>query len=402
MHPAPTPLTLPQGPLWMVDDEPELVQATVALLTRELGEGQVRGTSDPREVADWVELERPGALITDVRMPHLNGLELVTRLHQKWGPVPVVVVTAFPTAQVSQQATAGRFAYLPKPFTYRALRETLSRVCSQPAPSAFSGAIAVSMLGEVVQLYGLANRTGILSVISDQGVGDIGFDGGRVIDARTGERTGVDAFNAILSWTSGSFHWQTGAPPEHTIHTGLSELLLEAYRLRDEGQAGAASGEGHAESPGNDDPFAELDLDFSPEPAPAPGPAGNPQQATRGSNVLDNLSKLERADGFLGAAVFDTRSDTCIATVNRQPGFNIEQSVTGHAEVLRAKRDTIQRLQLDDQLEDIVISQTREYHLLRLCRRQPSLFVYLTLDRTKANLAMARHLLLDVERDLVL
>jgi CheY-like chemotaxis protein len=374
----------------MVDDEPELVQATVALLTRELGDTQVRGSTDPREVVDWIEAQKPGALITDVRMPHLNGLELVTRLHQKWGPVPVVVITAFPTAQVDQQASAGRFAYLPKPFTFRSLRETLARICSQPAPSAFSGAIAVSMLGEVVQLYGLANRTGTLQVVSNQGVGDIGFDSGRVVDARTGEMIGVDAFNTILGWSSGSFGWHGGIPEQHTINVGLSELLLEAYRQRDERDAGITN---KSTSEIHDDPFSDLDQALS---------MIEDMPVAEGNNVQANLSKLERAEGFLGAAVFDIRSDTCVASVDRKTGLDVSAAAIGHADVVRAKQETISRLNLNDTLEDIVISQTREYHLLRLCRRQPSLFVYLLLDRAKANLAMARHLLSDVERDMVL
>lgn len=379
-----TPRTtgLPPGPFWMVDDEPELVSATVGMLSSVVGPTQIRGSTDPREVASWIERERPTALITDVRMPHVNGLELVQRLHQKWGPVPVVVMTAFPTAQVDQDARAGRFAYLPKPFTFQALRETLTRICAQPAPSAFSGAIAVSMLGEVVQLYGLANRTGTLLVNSDAGVGEVGFDSGRVVDARAGERVGVEAFNEILSWTSGGFSWSTAAPAARTITTGLSELLIDAYRLRDEKSAGVTT---------SDDDDLGLSAFDELERAPV----------ARDNNVRDNLSRLERVDGFLGAALYDMDAGVCVSSVDKGAG-EMERAVAGHVELLQAKRRTISKLQLEDELEDIVITLGRQYHLLRLCRRRSQLFFFLTLDRTKANLAMARYLLSDVERDIVL
>ncbi|MBL9039649.1 MAG: response regulator [Archangium sp.] len=383
----------PSGPFWMVDDEPELVRATVGMLGRELGASQIRGSTDSREVLAWIERERPAALITDVRMPHLNGLELVTRLHERWGAVPVVVMTAYPTAQVDQETRAGRFAYLPKPFTFQSLRETLTRVCAQPAPSAFSGAIAVTMLGEVVQLYGLANRTGTLRVDSDSGVGEIGFDRGRVVHAVAAGAQGIDAFNTILSWTSGSFSWIQRAPGESTIHLGLSELLLEAYRLRDERDAGIA-------------PSASAD-DVSIDDALLDGLDAEATIVEKGfapstSNVRDNLTKLELADGFLGAALFDLESNTCVAAVDHPPGRDVAVAISGHADLVMAKQQTISRLELDDELEDIVISLGREYHLLRLCRRQPSYFFFLKLDRAKANLAMARYLLSDVERDIVL
>jgi len=370
----------------MVDDEPELVRATVGMLASVVGPSQIRGSTDPREVAMWIEKERPTALITDVRMPHVNGLELVSRLHEKWGPVPVVVVTAFPTAQVDHEARAGRFAYLPKPFTFQALRETLVRVCAQPAPSAFSGAIAVSMLGEVVQLYGLANRSGTLLVQSNHGVGEIAFESGRVVDARAGTLSGVDAFNDILSWTSGGFSWSGTPAREHTISTGLSELLIDAYRMRDEREAGVQS----TESGINLDSLTEL-----------AGEALVADGAGTGNNVVSNLSRLERADGFLGAALVDLEKHACVASVDHGSMSGLEALGLGHVDLVQAKRRVIRDLELDDELEDIVISLGREYHLLRLCRSRPRYYFFLTLDRSRANLAMARYLLSDVERDIV-
>lgn len=376
----------------MVDDEPELVNATVAMLVREVGEGQVRGTTDPREVSNWIMNERPTALITDVRMPHVTGLDLVARLHQRWGPVPVVIITAYPTAQVDEAARAGRFAFLPKPFSFQALKETLVRVCTPGGASAFSGAIAVSMLGEVVQLYGLANRTGTLRVAAPDGVGEIAFESGRVTDANAPGLRSVAAFNTILSWTSGSFSWDPTPPREHTIHAGLSELLIEAYRLRDEHDAGI-------DSAPSTDPDSMMDLAFD--------ALMNDDQAVavtqkHQGNVAAQLKKLERLEGFLAAALFDMDENASVAALDHDAGPDINHSVLGHVELVQAKRRTIANLHLDDDVEDIVITLPGEYHLLRLCRQHRHLFFFLTLDRKTANLAMARYLLANVEQDIVL
>ena len=401
-------MPLPTGPFWMVDDEPELVSATVAMLAREVGTAQVRGSTDPREVFSWLDSEKPAALITDVRMPHVNGLELVSKLHERWGPVPVVIITAYPTAQVDEAARAGRFAYLPKPFSFQALRETLIRICAQGGPAAFSGAIAVSMLGEVVQLYGLANRTGFLRVNAPDGEGEIAFESGRVIDAAAPGLRGIPAFNAILSWNSGGFSWDANHPREQTIHGGLSELLIDAYRLRDEKDAGVNSGSGRT-GPGLDDDdltdqaFDALmgDLDME-EPSAGSSAAVAAEAEDDDSNVGAKLQKLERLEGFLAAALFDMSAGRCVAALERDPAAEIREAVLGHAELVEAKRRTISRLQIDDDLEDIVITLPDEYHLLRLCRHHPQLFFYLTLDRSEANLAMARYLLSNVEKDIVL
>lgn len=374
----------------MVDDEPELVNATTAMLAREVGEGHVRGTSDPRDVVQWLADERPAVLITDVRMPHVTGLELVTRLHERWGPVPVVIITAYPTAQVDEAARAGRFAFLAKPFSFQALRDTLLRVCVPAGASAFSGAIAVSMLGEVVQLYGLANRTGLLRVSTSEGVGEIGFHSGRVIDATAPGVRGVEAFNTILAWTSGSFGWEPTPPREHTIHGGLSELLIDAYRLRDEQE------HHHDDEPATD-PDAQMESAFD-------ALLHNDEDiavAVTG-NVEEQLQKLERLEGFRAVAFYDMDRGVTLASIDRNLGVDVTHAVMGHAEVVEAKQKTVLDLQLDDEVEDIVITLRDEYHLLRLCRQHRRHLFFLMLDRHEANLAMARYVLAGVEHDIVL
>ena len=57
-------------------------------------------------------------------------------------------------------------------------------------------------------------------------------------------------------------------------------------------------------------------------------------------------------------------------------------------------------LALKDGIEDILISLTGQYHLIRPLRSRSTLFFYLALDRKRANLAMARIALADVEKDL--
>ena len=58
----------------------------------------------------------------------------------------------------------------------------------------------------------------------------------------------------------------------------------------------------------------------------------------------------------------------------------------------------IEKLYLGQRLEDILLSLGQEYHLIRPLRERPSLYFYLTLDRSRANLGLARVRLADVER----
>jgi hypothetical protein len=81
--------------------------------------------------------------------------------------------------------------------------------------------------------------------------------------------------------------------------------------------------------------------------------------------------------------------------------FDLEIAAATNAQVVRAKREAIKALGLNDAIEDILISLGGQYHLIRPLERAGSLFVYLALNRKKANLALARHTLAGVEKELV-
>jgi hypothetical protein len=69
---------------------------------------------------------------------------------------------------------------------------------------------------------------------------------------------------------------------------------------------------------------------------------------------------------------------------------------------VKAKHKAIKVLELDQMIEDILITLEKQYHLIRPLEKNPSLFVYLALDKKAANLGMARVQLKGVEKTLAL
>lgn len=118
------------------------------------------------------------------------------------------------------------------------------------------------------------------------------------------------------------------------------------------------------------------------------------------ANVKESLVRVMQLDGAIAAAVVDSNSGMMLGG-DGGGSMNLEVAAAGNTEVLRAKRKTMRAINLlRDGIDDILITLQSQYHLIRPLTSNDALFVYLVLDRTKGNLAMARHQLAAIERDL--
>ena len=113
------------------------------------------------------------------------------------------------------------------------------------------------------------------------------------------------------------------------------------------------------------------------------------------ASVADSLADLVKVEGALAAALVDSNSGMILGGAGW--GMDVELAAAGNTEVLRAKVRTMKTLGMEDVIEDILITLSTQYHIIRPVQAKPGIFVYLVLDRTKANLALARRAVQEAE-----
>jgi hypothetical protein len=115
-------------------------------------------------------------------------------------------------------------------------------------------------------------------------------------------------------------------------------------------------------------------------------------------NIESALKEAMSIEGAIGVALVDYESGMSLGFMGGGKDLDMEVAAAGNTEVVRAKVRTLAALKLADNVEDILITLGKQYHLIRpLTRSNVSLFLYLALDRSRANLALARHELRRIE-----
>jgi hypothetical protein len=106
--------------------------------------------------------------------------------------------------------------------------------------------------------------------------------------------------------------------------------------------------------------------------------------------------------GAVGVALVDYDSGMSLGSLGGGDWLDLDVAAAGNTEVVRAKLRVMASLALNDSIEDILITLNRQYHLIRplSARGNSTLFLYLVLDRERANLALARHTLKRIEANL--
>jgi two-component system, chemotaxis family, chemotaxis protein CheY len=124
---------MPLGRILVVDDE-EAVRKPVSLQLRKAGY-EVLEASDGQEVLSLLETGRtPGLklILLDIRMPHINGMDLLAHMRPQAPTVPIVILTGLPDMQFARSLLKhGVVKYLIKPVSKEQLLEAVREAIGQ-------------------------------------------------------------------------------------------------------------------------------------------------------------------------------------------------------------------------------------------------------------------------------
>lgn len=115
-----------RGRILLVDDEADLRQSTAQAL--DLAGFDVADTDAPEDVPALTGYGFPGIVVTDIRMPRMDGLTLMTRIHAIDRDIPVILITGHGDVQLAVRAMReGAHDFIEKPFSGTQLAETCAR-----------------------------------------------------------------------------------------------------------------------------------------------------------------------------------------------------------------------------------------------------------------------------------
>lgn len=137
--------------LLIVDDEPSICWG-LAKLAGEMGHTATTVASAEQGLARSASA-RPDAILLDIRLPGIDGLTAMSHFRERWGAVPLVLMTAYGDLNTAVTAVRnGAFDYLTKPFDLQTARQVIRRAMESPpdAPTSEATATAEDASSELV------------------------------------------------------------------------------------------------------------------------------------------------------------------------------------------------------------------------------------------------------------
>lgn len=366
----------------IVDDEPEL------LLSIQTGfDGnerfQILTASNGREALEILDNNKMDLVVTDLRMPEMDGVELLANMSELFPAVPSIVMSAFGTPVLEQQLKkAGTLSVLDKPLDIDALEKAINKALDSYEEQ--DGSLTGLTLGNFLQLIGMEEKTAHIKVFHLGGnKGDLYFLEGQLLDGECGDLTGQDAVLKMLGWDNVKIAIEelSSPYPERKVTADLMPLLLEAARLKDENE--------------ENNPLEEVKKEFI---RIQQQETEEEQKTTTGGDDMaglkDTLKEMaDEMDGVLAIQI--TGMDGITIAMHNPTGTDVEAFSAKFAMVMKLVEKSVGSLQGMGDFEENLVQSQNAWLLTRYVTPQYYVGIAVSRDGTLGNVRLVAQRYLD-------
>ncbi len=311
----------------IVDDE-EVYRLSVADgLARYAEHFRTITVADGPSALEVIAKDNPSLVVSDIRMPRMDGIELLLTSRKLYPSVPFILVSAFFSESLERSArTFGAVRILHKPLDLDALVAAVFEVLRNNTDAQATlndGFLPAFSLPGFLQLVAMEQKTCCLGLRASTGrTGMLWLEHGRLIDATQGTTHGSDAALRLLTWDNPDITLQPyQRASDQRIAEGLNFLLMESARLRDDAESDEPERRQLARAVlGLDEPPI---LGVAAEPASAvsaphfeSGLEKTGKKENSMSGMEDVLKKLQDISGFMAAGVFTPDGEMIASIAN--------------------------------------------------------------------------------------
>jgi CheY-like chemotaxis protein len=222
----------------IVDDDPAVLELYRDLLSQLPSKPEIFTTTAGARALSMLKSEPFRLLLCDLKMPKMDGLQVLSIVRRQFPELRTVVMTAVHNEEFRSRAYAlGVDLFWLKPDTQQNMEmflQCIESLLGRDDEGGFRGVQSKSLM-DLIQMECLSQSSTVLRITRGSLTGRIWISSGDLIDAETDGVRGENAFRRILEWKSGTFENLPAEPGrERTITKPANALLLEAAQALDE------------------------------------------------------------------------------------------------------------------------------------------------------------------------
>ncbi len=232
----------------LVDDDPDLLKVYREILAQLPGRPEVHVAKSGARAMALLESGNYRLLICDLKMPKMDGLQVLSIVRRKHPQLRTVALTSVLDEEFRSRAYAlGVDLFWQKPTNDEEIRmflECLESLLDRETETGFRGIQSKSLV-DIIQLECLSQSSLVLRITNGSLTGKIWLHEGQVTDAETEGQRGEAAFQVILGWRAGHFETLPAEPSRpRAINKPYNNLLLESAQALDESRGAGGPGAG--------------------------------------------------------------------------------------------------------------------------------------------------------------